>query len=55
MINVKTKKKADYTLQSLNIAATKCKVIKYEQIKPITQCNKCQKFKHSTISCRAQN
>ena len=52
VISVKIKKETDYTFQDLNIAATKCKVIKYKQIKPITQCNKCQRFKHSTIFCR---
>ena len=54
VINVKTKEEVDYTLQGLDIVATRCKMIKYEQIKPTTQCNKCQKFKYSTISCRAQ-
>ena len=54
MISVKTKEKADYALQGLDIAAIKCKVVKYEQIKPITQCNKCQRFEYSIISCRAQ-
>ena len=54
MISVKIKKEADYALQSLDIAATKCKVVKYKQIKSTTQCNKCQRFEHSTISCRAQ-
>ena len=52
VINVKIKKKADYTFQSLDIAAIKYKVIKYEQIKSTTQCNKCQKFKYSIIFCR---
>ena len=40
MINVKIKEEADYAFQNLNIAVIKCKVIKYKQIKPITQCNK---------------
>ena len=53
VISVKIKKETDYALQGLDIAATRCKVIKYEQIKPITQCNKCQRFEHNTISCRA--
>ena len=54
VINIKIKKKADYALQSLDIAATRYKVIKYKQIKFTTQCNKYQRFKHSTIFCRAQ-
>ena len=38
VISVKTKKEADYALQGLDIVATRCKVVKYEQIKPTTQC-----------------
>ena len=52
VISVKIKEEADYALQGLNIAATRYKVIKYKQIKSITQCNKCQRFEHSTIFCR---
>ena len=52
VISVKIKKEADYAFQGLDIAATKCKVVKYKQIKSITQCNKYQRFEHSTISCR---
>ena len=53
MINIKIKKETDYTLQNLDIAAIRCKVIKYKQIKSITQCNKYQRFEYSIIFCRA--
>ena len=36
VINVKIKEEANYALQGLDIAAIRCKVIKYKQIKFIT-------------------
>ena len=41
-------------MQGLDIAAMRCKVVRYKNIKPTTQCNKCQKYNHSIIACRNQ-
>ena len=41
-------------MQGLDIAAMRCKIVKYENIKPTTQCNKCQKYNYSIIACRNQ-
>ena len=41
VINVKSLKETQLAMQSLDIAAIRCKVVRYENIKPTTQCNKC--------------
>ena len=41
-------------MQGLNIAAMRCKVVKYENIKSITQCNKCQKYDYNIIAYKNQ-
>ena len=54
VINIKSLKKAQLAMQGLDIAAMRCKIVRYENIKPITQCNKYQKYNHSIIACRNQ-
>ena len=41
VINVKSLKKAQLIMQGLNIAAMRYKVVRYENIKFTTKCNKC--------------
>ena len=35
------------------IAGTNCKTVEFVSTKPETQCNKCQKFGHTTNTCNA--